>query len=261
MSFEKTEIVIDSMDSRICLFLDKELGFPLVSFPTDGIELRESPKRSDDPRNRLRIVRIGNAAVVTAIPRILEAVTPAICSMSIWELFSPLGEAELARALGPDDGESLCHAFEYILSDPQRFRPAVTPHEPVALTKKDIPPEQFEDRMSERRQPVADDFVWAFACYHDDSDAKATELAPFGPRCASIAIVIWNEGPDIATYGLGTEAAYQGRRYALATVSAATQYILDQGTVAHYEAFTSNIPSLRIPRRLGFSLVWQEIKA
>jgi len=217
------------LDGRVRSHLEEHLGFPLATSPRAGVEVHESPKRADTRDNRLCIVRIGNGALATAIPRVVAAISPLIPSLTIDELFSPLGLAELGRAMGSEDGESLAHGFDYLLTDMREFRPAETPHNAVALTKKDIPPEQFDQRMSERRPPAdakEDDFVWAFACYHDDEDAEATELAPFGARCASIAIVIWKSA-DLAEFGVGTEEAYRGRRYALAAVSAATQFIAE----------------------------------
>jgi len=183
--------------------------------------------------------------------------------MTPWEIFSPLGAAEIKRMLG-NKAEILdrfyIYGFDYILTNSRDFHPAETQHTPVALTKKDIPPEQFDLRMSERRQPVSEDFIWAFACYHSDPDVTATELAAFGLRCASIAIIIWKPGP-VATYGVWTEEACRGQGYGLAAVSAATKWILEQGAAALYGAYANNIPSLRIARRLGFALVHQEMGA
>jgi RimJ/RimL family protein N-acetyltransferase len=251
------------LDGRVRSYLEDESGFPLGTFPQVGVEVRESPKRRDERENRLSIMRIGEGAVATGIPRVAAAISPVIRSLTVEELFSPLGLAELGRAMAPEDAESLAHGLDYVLTDMREFRPAETPHDAVALRKKDIPAEQFELRMSERRPPAEaqqEDFVWAFACYHDDEDAEATELALFGPRCASIGIVIWKtEG--LAGYGLWTEEAYRGRGYALAVVSAATRSILEHGAAATYGAYTTNIPSLRIPRRLGFTYAWQTIWA
>jgi RimJ/RimL family protein N-acetyltransferase len=163
----------------------------------------------------------------------------------------------------PEDAESLAHGLDYVLTDPSRFRPAETPHAAVSLRKKDIPSQQRELRMSQRRSPAEaeqEDFVWAFACYHDDRGAVATELVPFGPQCASIATVEW-ETRDVASFGVWTEEGYRGRGYALAAVSAATRFVLEQGAVPIYGAYATNIPSLRIPRRLGYSFEWQMIWA
>ena len=115
--------------------------------------------------------------------------------------------------------------------------------------------------MAERRPSETDDFIWAFACYHDDPSVPADELAPFGPRCASVAVMMWNGSEDIATLGVGAEEALQGQGYGLAVVSAASQWILDQGAVAWYGAYADNIPSLRTARRLGFSLISQQFRA
>jgi RimJ/RimL family protein N-acetyltransferase len=251
------------LDERVRFHLEGELGFSLDSFPSAGAIVCESPKRSDEEENRLSIIRIGEGALATGIPRVAAAISPVIRSLTVEELFSPLGLAELGRAMGPEDGESLAHGLDYVLTDMREFRPVETPHAPVPLGKRDIPREQFEMRMSERRSPAEaqqEDFVWAFACYHDDEDAEATELALFGPRCASIGIVIWKT-EELAGYGLWTEEAYRGRGYALAVVSAATKFVLDQGAAAIYGAYTTNIPSLRIPRRLGFTYAWQTIWA
>ena len=251
------------LDDRVRSYLEDESGFPLATLPQVGVEVRESPKRSDEGENRLSIIRIGEGALATGIPRVAAAISPVIRSLTVEELFSPLGLAELRRAMAPEDAESLAHGLDYILADERGFRPAETPHNVVALTKKDIPAEQFELRMSERRPPAEaqqEDFVWAFACRHDDEDADATELALFGPRCASIGIVIWKtEG--LAGYGLWTEDAYRGRGYALAVVSAAPRFVLERDAVAIYGAYTTNIPSLRTARRLGFRQVWQTIWA
>jgi RimJ/RimL family protein N-acetyltransferase len=252
------------LEGRIQRYIESKAGLPLRAFPQEGVCIRESPARRDEPANRLLIQRVTGreGVLVTAIPRVISWVTPALRSMTPPELFSPLGRAEIGRALGKDDAESLAPAFvfDYALTKVSDFRPARTPHLAKALTKKDIPPEQFDLRMSERREPLAADFIWAFACYHSDPDMPAQHLAAFGPRCASIAIVIWKPGP-VATFGVGTEVACRGRGYGLAAVSAATRWILDQGAVALYGAYADNIPSLRIARRLGFSLVHQEMGA
>ena len=249
------------MDKRIRELIEEELGFGLEVFPEEGVDVRPCSKRSDKRWNRVKAVRIGDAAVVTCLPSLLDTITPALRSLSIWELFSPLGEAELRRALEPEVGKDLFHGLQYVLCDGSSFRPARTPHTPRPLGKDEIPSSQRELRMSERRQPVPDDFLWAFACYRDGENVSASDLAEFGRQCVSIAIVIWNEGHGIATYGLGTHEDYRGQGYALANMTAATDYVLQEGGVAHYEAAVTNIPSLRIPRRLGFSFAWQEMRA
>jgi len=253
------------MDDRVRKRLEDDAGFPIKAFPDHGVCVRVSGARTDEPKNRLLAQRVPekNGVLVTGIPRVVKAVSTCLRSMTSGELFSPLGLAETRRALSAADAESLdeTYGFDYMLAEQECFRPAKIRHKTVALRRVDIPSEQFDLRMVERRPSETDDFIWAFACYHDDPNAPATELAPFGPRCASIAIVIWKGGEDIATYGVGTEEALRGQGYGLAAVSAATQWILAQGAVAWYGAYADNIPSLRIARRLGFSLVCQTFGA
>lgn len=253
------------MDYRICKRIENGAGFPLQMFPDEGVCVRVSDAWTDEPKNRLLAQRVAgqNGVLLTGIPRVVRAVATCAQSMTSWELFSPLGLAEIRRLLPPADAECLdeTYGFDFVLIEHERFRPARSRYEVFALKRKDIPPKQFDLRIAERRPSETDDFIWAFACYHNEPNMTATELAPFDPRCASIAVVIWNGGEDIATFGVGTEELLRGQGYALAVVSAATQWILDQKAIAWYGAYANNIPSLRIARRLGFSLICQSFGA
>jgi RimJ/RimL family protein N-acetyltransferase len=251
------------MDRRVHLYLERDLGVSFHSLPRAAIDVRESPKQTDVRGNRLTILGIGDGGLATATPDVAAAILPVVKTLTVAELFSPLGLAELARAMKPEHAESLCHGLEYVVANPPELRPADTGHVAVPLTKKDIPPERPGQGMWGVRRPgeaEQDDLVWAFACYHDDEDAVATELAPFGPQCASIAKVLWMSR-DVASFGVHTEEAYRGRGYALAAVSAATRFVLEQGAVAIYSSRATNIPSLRIPRRLGYEFAWQTLSA
>ncbi len=252
------------MDDRVRRYLEGKAGVSLSIPPIDGIAVRESPRRTGEPGNRVvaQWVAGSNGVLVTVMPGTADAVTRAVGQMRFCELFSPLGRAELCRALGLIDEpppQYYLYGFEYVLTSLADFCPAGTTSMATPLRKKDVPPEQFEMRMSERRQPPAEDFVWAFACYRDDPAFQATELAPFGAKRASIAIVIWRDGP-VATFGVGTEESCRGQGCGLAAVSATTKWILEQGEVAVYGAYADNIPSLRIARRLGFTLLQQEME-
>jgi RimJ/RimL family protein N-acetyltransferase len=253
------------MDYRVCKRIENTAGFPLQTFPDEGVCIRVSNARTDEPKNRLLAQRVSghNGVLVTGIPRVVRAVSDCAESMTSWELFSPLGLAEIKRLLPPADAECLdeTYGFDFVLTEQERLLPVRSQHKVIALRKKDIPSEQYDLRMSERRPSETDDFIWAFACYHNEPNMTATELAPFGPRCASIAVVIWNGSEDIATFGVGTEELFRGQGYALAVVSAATQWILNQKAIVWYGAYANNIPSLRIARRLGFSLVYQSFGA
>ena len=70
---------------------------------------------------------------------------------------------------------------------------------------------------------------------------------------------IWH-GNDYVALGVVTNEPFRDRSYGLAVVSAATQYILDQG-VAGYGAFCDNVVSLRLAHRLGFRFTFETITA
>jgi len=251
------------MDDRVRRYLEGKAGVSLSDPPIDGITVRESPKRTEERGNRVVAQRAAGwkGVLVTVPPGTADAITHAVRQMTSSEIFSPLGRAELCRGLGISNEpppKYYLYGFDYVLTRIEDLCPAQTTLKATPLRKEDIPREQFEMRMSERRQPPAEDFVWAFACYHDDPAFKASELAPFGAQCASIAIAIWKDGP-VATYGVGTEASCRGQGFALAAVSATTKWILEQGEVAVYGAYANNIPSLRIARRLGFAFLHQQM--
>ena len=66
---------------------------------------------------------------------------------------------------------------------------------------------------------------------------------------------------DFVEIEVNTQKDYRGRGFGLAVVTAAVEWILSRGAVAHYPVMPDNIPSARIPRRLGFRVAWQEIYA
>jgi RimJ/RimL family protein N-acetyltransferase len=252
------------IDTRICKRIERISGLPFQMFPDEGVHVRVSDARTDKPKNRLLVVQVAgkNGVLVTGIPRILDSITDCVQYMNNWELFSPFGIAEIKRSLPRDDAVFVDESYglNYVLTEHKSFRPAKSRYKVTPLKKRDIPSEQYDLRMMERRSSEKVDFIWAFACYHEDPGVAATRLGLFGPRCASIAIIIW-EDDSIASFGVGTEESLEGQGYARAAVSAATQWILEQDAIAWYGAFSNNVPSLRIARRLGFSLAYRSFGA
>lgn len=252
------------MDYRICNRIEKVAGFPLQTFPDEGVCVRVSNARTDEPKNRLLAQRVTghNGVLVTGIPRVVKAVSDCTESMTVWELFSPLGLAEIKRSLPPADAECLDETYSqnFFLIGNEEFRPVSSQHKVAVLRKKDIPSKQYDLRMGERRSSETGDFILAFACYHNEPNIPATWLPEWGPLCASVAVIIWKDD-GVAEFGVGTEELLRGQGYAIAVVSAATQWILGQDAVAWYGSYSNNIPSLRIARRLGFSLVSQSFRA
>jgi RimJ/RimL family protein N-acetyltransferase len=252
------------MDNRIRKWIENEAGLPFEMFPDEGIKVCVSEARTDEPKHRLLAQRVvgKNGTLVTGIPRVVKAVKDRVVSMTSLELFSPHGITEIKRALSPDDAKYLdeIYGIDYFIGERENFHTVKSMHKATALKKKDIPHKDFDLRMGERRSHETDDFTWAFACYHNDPNIPATRLTEYGSRCASVAVIFW-KNDDIAGFGVATEELFQNQGYALAVVSAGTQWILDQHGVALYGAYANNIASLRIPARLGFTPIHSSFSA
>ncbi len=217
----------------VCDFIELALGFAPDSFPQRGVELRETPVRLDQPGDRMMIRRIGNVAIATGIPRVLNAIAPVVGSLSLWELFSPFGEAELQRALGPADGGRLHHTFHFTLINQREFRPYQGDVPTVRLLPADF--------------AVTREDVDAFAVCEDDEAAALTSIR--------------SSVPDYVYIGVETEEGHRRKGLGLAVVSATTDWILQQGAVAHYNTTPHNTASVRLARRLGFILTSELISA
>jgi RimJ/RimL family protein N-acetyltransferase len=247
------------MDYRIIKWIENASGLPFETFPDDGVRVLISKARTDAPKNRLLAQRVigRNGVLITGTPRVVEALRVVAESLTSWELFSPFGLAEIKRALPPQDAKDLDPTFglNYFLTDPKEFRPVKPRHPVIPLRRQDIPRGDEALRLGERRSTETDDFTWAFACCHNDPKVPAKMLPGYGPRCASVAVIFW-KNDDVAGFGVVTEEGLRGQGYALDVVSAGTQFILGQGGVAWYGVYADNVPSLRIPRRLGYSLMY-----
>jgi RimJ/RimL family protein N-acetyltransferase len=217
----------------ICDFIELALGFSPRSFPRGAIELRETPVRQDQPGDRMMIRRIGSDALATGIPRVLEAIGPVVRSMTLWELFSPLGELELRRALRLGENEKLWHTFNYTVIDRREFRPHAAAEKAVCLL-----PDGFQ---------VGPDDMDAFAIVESGKQIAVTSIR--------------SKVPSYVYVGVATAKEHRGRGHGLAVVSATTDWILTQGAVAHYNTHLDNTASLRLARRLGYVLTSELISA
>lgn len=246
--------MLTEINPHIRAALEEGLGFPLDSFPRSGIDLRVSHARTDRPGNLLLAHRLPgcDGALATAIPRIAEAVRPLLTEMSSAELFSPLGVAELRRALSEEDGRAILEqpGLDYAIASPEAFRPAAAGHRTVLLTGRDIPSvrEEFSLRMGERDADPPEGLAWAF-------------VGCSGNERVSIAVIRWDEGATAHIAIAGTKEPFRGRGYGRAAVSAATEYILAQGRVPIYGTIRSNIAALRMIRPLGYRLAFETIGA
>jgi RimJ/RimL family protein N-acetyltransferase len=77
-------------------------------------------------------------------------------------------------------------------------------------------------------------------------------------RQVSVATIRWKL-PDFIEIGVSTREEFRQHGHGLLAVAAATEWVLARGAVAHYAVKPDNLPSCRIPRRLGYTVAWQEV--
>ena len=115
------------MDGRIRRRIEYVTGLPFETFPNEGVKVVVSDARSERPKNRLLVQRVmgKNGVLVTGTPRILKDISRWLNTMTSWEIFSPLGIAEMKRRLSLDDSAALDedYGLDYYLSEREEFLP------------------------------------------------------------------------------------------------------------------------------------------
>ena len=186
----------------------------------------------------MMLVRIGGVAVGTAIPRVLRAIAPIVDQLDIWELFSPFGLSELSRALSGQGIKARGGGFHYV----------ALPIQPRSLEDPGVETVAMLDaQMTPRSELFDKQWFDAFAVIREGQQA-------------SLSRIRWKTR-DFIEIAVETHEAYRGRGLGTAVVAAATEWIHSRGCAAHYPVLPSNLPSVRIARRLGFTVAWQEIYA
>lgn len=234
------------IDERVRFFMERRMGIDPASFPRGGTAVRLSWRRKDIPWKRLSIVRIGDGAVATTIPRLIRAVAPLSVRLSAAELFSSDGLCELHKALLPHGIKDLREGYHFTAADKRRLEAHACAEPPVKVLENDGPPSNGLSPYP-RLLPPVHHFVAAFAVCRDH-------------RRVARAGIRWHSS-DLIEIGVESDEAYRRRGFGTAVVAAAARWVLDQGAVVYYRVFPSNVPSVRIARRLGFDLTWQEIYA
>lgn len=251
-----------TLDKRLSTYLEARTGLPVELFPSKGIRVEESPKRSDEVGNRIAVHRYAafGGLLVSVRDGLADKVRNAVIRLSVAEVFSPLGLSVLCQAGGcreSFEGESF-YGFGYSLSELSDFILLTDLPPVVELPRSDVQPEEYLLGLSER-VPEPDDFVCGFAVHLTKKDFRSEELGSFGSRCASVAVATLAPGP-VARVAVKTEKSCSGQGYGTSTVSAATRRIVESGDIALYDASADNISSLRIARKLGFVWFNQEMK-
>jgi hypothetical protein len=230
-----------AMDARIRFYLERKFGLSLNDFPSAGIEIRESTRHRDAPWKRMAIVRIGHGVRATGIPRVIRAIRPVIQDMSVWELFHSTGASELQHALNPSDAETLREGFHYTIKKEQYVRRQSLSEMVTKVLESDSPPHSTHFKSKSQPTPSGPYFQPAFAIFQGDKEVAFSGIHWISPHLIEI--------------GVETSKAYQKKGYGLSV------WILGQGAVVYYRAFPSNMGSVRIARRMGFKLTWQNVYA
>jgi GNAT superfamily N-acetyltransferase len=107
--------------------------------------------------------------------------------------------------------------------------------------------------------------------YNDDNRFSNTRGYPNNPRRVAAFATIKSKIAGIATacadcdmmwqIGVDTLPEYQNRGIGKATVSAVTEYILNQGIIPYYSTIETNLASRAIAAALGFKSAWVELYA
>ena len=215
-------------------YIEKDLGFTFDTFPDRGIDIRVSPVRTDDG-NALLIIRHEESAVATGTSRVVAAIEPVIKKMDIWTLFSLYGKAELERGLESEQVKVRGGSFHHALTVDRYCAPEQI-LEPVVKLVDDTRP---DDSLFDRK------WMDAFAVYKDGEQVALTQVR-------------WKT-PDLIEIAVDTHKDYRKRGYGFAVVSQAAEWIFAQGAVVHYPVMPGNIASMRIIRKLGGVIAWQEI--
>ena len=183
-------------------------------------------------------MRVGGGAVFSGRGEVIQLLRPTVESLTLWELFSAFGLEELRRASEPHGLKPQGGSFHYTLTDAADLREVGG----GGVVSCVLPPDFDSDPAN-----FDQEFVAAFCVNVDGSLISTAGIRWKSDRFVEIEV--------------RTDREYRGKGYGLSVVYAATDWILQRGAAAHYAVHPTNTPSIRIVRRLGYELTWQEIYA
>jgi len=162
-------------------------------------------------------------------------------------VFHSTGVEELRQALFTADAETLREGFHYTLKRENYTPPEKHSIAPAMILDEENPGTADVSPATDGQSFMGQYFIPAFGIYWG------------GGRVAAAGI--HRIFPDLIEIGVETREAHQKKGYGLAVVAAAAEWVLAQGALPYYRAFPTNIGSVKIARRLGFRLTWQNIYA
>ena len=220
------------MDERVRDYLEGDLELSLSSFPEEGVLFHGCEAYP------FQLVRVGGGAVFSGRSEVIQLLRPTVESLTLWELFSAFGLEELRRASEPHGLKPQGGSFHYTLTDSADLREDGGGGMVTSL----LPPGFGPDPATFDKE-----FVAAF-CVN------------VGGHPISTAGIRW-KSDSFVEIEVETDQEHRGKGNGLSVVYAATDWILMHGAAAHYAVHPTNTPSMRIVRRLGYELTWQEIYA
>ena len=222
-------------DNRMQEYFTGVVGCRLADIPSSGVTVIESPRRSDGRSNRLYAVRVGNGAVVTGTAEVVERCGPIVEKLVVNELFSRTGEAELSRVHTKQKPE---HCFVYCLTSPDGLIEAPLPEGYRLELNPDLHPPKSDEDLHR--------FVGAFVAH--------------GPEGKASQSGVYFQVPKVMGIALETFESFRNQGLGAAVASSLARWALERDIIPMYNTSPGNTPSIRLIRKLGFSLVWDELR-
>ncbi|MDP6666231.1 MAG: GNAT family N-acetyltransferase [Dehalococcoidia bacterium] len=218
-------------------WIKASLGYELPGSPTRFPKLDVTPDHEDS--QPFFAVRVDQTVAVAARNEWLDELRPILADLHPDLLFSVAGTYELSRVTLPD-GVAVWGPVPCYVADESTWRP-VDDARSVKLSEPQLAEVDFEMFW----HAAGPEGLAHFGVYED---GRLMALASASDKGHSI-------------YEIGVEARQgaQGRGLGTAVVSAAGDWILEQGAVPFASAATWNVPSGRNLRRLGMRYVYSAL--
>ena len=225
-----------SLRSTVEAWLESHLNVELSRCSMDNIPVVAVP----DPEFELRAIRFGDGHLVVACDTWTPQLQQVCAALEPDLLFSVFGAYELGRIAVPR-GFGIWGPSWWLFADESSWRPRVD-HEVTSLSAEQCSQIDFE--IFWHCYP-GDECVAAFGIYRDDG---LVALATVGDR-----------GQPFMEIGVDVVRGEQTRGLGSSVISAAGNWILDQGSLPAASVGPFNVPSARALRSVGLAYVFSDL--
>ena len=227
-----------SLLSKVEVWLESHLGIELSRGGTENVPVVAVP----NPELEFRAVRFGNRHLVVARDSWTPQLRQVCATLEPDLLFSVFGAYELGRVAVPR-GFGIWGPSWWLFADKSSWRPRVD-HVVTLLSADQCSRIDFE--IFWHCYP-ADECVASFGIYRDD---RLAALATVGDR-----------GQPFMEIGVDVTREHQTRGLGSSVISAAGNWILDQGCLPMASVGPFNVPSARVLRSVGLAYVFSDLVA